>query len=67
MIDYERLKRDLLEEIGPMMFMNEAAFAEYLSIDSKYITEEELEEKAKEFGYDLEDYEIGNSRRRTIW
>ena len=67
MLDVERLKRDLLEEIGPMMFVNEAAFAEYLAIDSKYITEDELKSIALQFGYDIEDYEIDDSRRRTIW
>ena len=65
MIDTERLRRDLMDEIGPVMFMNEAVYAEFMSIDAA--DEDELKRYAEEFGYDLEDYEIGNSRRKTIW
>ena len=64
MIDYDKLREDLMNQVGPAMFMYGPAFIELIDIESA--TEDELEEKADEYGFNLDDYKERYERRRNI-
>ena len=63
-IDYERLKRDLIDYIGPATAVFDVAYADLIRIESA--SHSELIEIAEECGFDLSDYEE-YSHRRHLW
>ena len=60
-IDYERLRRDLIDHVGPGATIMDALWAEVLRIENA--NDSQLEEIAEYYGFDLSDYEEYTYRR----